>query len=441
MTQSQSANQPNPSDANKAATQKGLKGYAIKGKLGKGGMASVYLAIQESFGREVAIKVMSPSLAAKKDFAVRFALEAKLVSQLSHPNIVTVYDVGQQGKYAYLAMEYHPGGHLGQLIRAGLSTKEALSFAAQIADGLGAAHEAGIVHRDLKPDNILISKRGTPVISDFGIARDNNVDTNLTQIGSTVGTPKYMSPEQARGQRVDGRSDLYGLGVILFEMLTGEPPFQADDPVALAIKHCKDPIPRLPKPLMRFQPLIDKLMNKEAAHRPANAAEVLKLIQELQKPEVKTQPASELVRPKASRPDGYKTLNTKPAKSQPELPKQKLFEIDDVVSGGFLTKKVTREVVCRAKDYKQFEQIFVEVSRELSEWLDAYGKKAVQLDFVIEAHPWIHRRILDKLNSPYSPEHPYGKFAQQGTITVHLFDEVDREGERYLLREKGKIPQ
>lgn len=432
-----------------------IPGYKLIKPLGKGGMATVYAAVQESFGREVAIKIMAPDLVDKKDFAKRFEMEARMVAKLSHPNIVTVYDVGLVGKNYYLAMELHPNGHLGDKIKGGISAKQAMEIAKKLADALHFAHEHSIVHRDLKPDNVLFSRHGEPIITDFGIARDNSVDTNLTQIGSTVGTPKYMSPEQAKGEKVDGRSDIYGLGVIIYEMLTGEPPFQADDPVALAIKHCKDPIPRLPLILEEYQPLIDNLMDKEANNRHPDGKSVVKAIDDLMREihaansgadgSVASGSAAGAVTPQVNKPveydGGYKPIPKAQKKEEKKVVKETRYEVEDYVSGGFINKKVTREIAFAADDYDQFEKLFSRASEDIAKWREAYGKKAKQLDFIIEAHPWIHRRILDKLNGQFSEQHPYGAFSKSGTITVHLFDEVDKKGEKYLVRDSGKIPE
>lgn len=452
---STSESKPLDSSAKAKTKYPNIAGYDIQRTLGKGGMATVYLAVQKSFGRQVALKVMAPELVSKRDFALRFDQEAKMVASLSHPNIVTVYDVGIQQRYFYLAMEFHPKGHLGDQIKKGLTPKQAMFVAKKLADALDFAHQNNIVHRDLKPDNVLFSSRGMPVITDFGIARDNSVDTNLTQIGSTVGTPKYMSPEQAKGERVDGRSDLYGLGVIMYEMLMGEPPFKADDPVALAIKHCKDPIPRLPLMLEEFQPLIDKLMDKQAANRYATGADVVVAIDALEEAQKiaaagqSTQPQASNAQPASTpkpmtrpeRSDGLKTIPKAQKRMIEEVQTpEPTYEVDDIVSGGFLSKRVTREIAFNADDYEQFEKLFSRASKDIADWRSAYGKKAKQIDFIIEAHPWIHRRILDKLNGTFSEQHPYGEFSRFGTITVHLFDEVDKKGERYIVRENGKVP-
>lgn len=427
-----------------------IPGYTLIRPLGKGGMATVYAATQDSFGREVAIKIMSPELIDKQDFAARFELEARMVAKLSHPNIVTVYDVGLAGQNYYLAMEIHPNGHLGQRIKEELSPENALTIAKQLADALHYAHKHSIVHRDLKPDNVLFNNRGEPVITDFGIARDNSADSNLTQVGSTVGTPKYMSPEQAKGEKVDGRSDIYGLGVIIYEMLTGEPPFTADDPVALAIKHCKEPIPRLPLMLEAYQPLIDKLMDKNRDNRPSDGLAVIKLIDDTLE-SIKNTEASHTVEPKAeetkqpaqAQEGEFKSIK-KPEKKQQATKKEEKtlhYESEELVEGSFIFKKFYLNIEFSASDFEQFEAQFKKASKEIASWYKRYKKKAKQVDFEIEAHPWIHRRILAKLNQNFPDNHPFGAYANNGTVTMHLYDSVDEEGEKYIVRQNGKIPE
>lgn len=409
-----------------------IPGYEVLRVLGQGGMATVYLAIQESFGRPVALKVMSPELLVNRDFVNRFMAEARMVASLAHPNIITVYDVGQYEQYYYLAMEYHTEGHLGQKIERGeITPRQALEITRDLAGALTMAHENGIVHRDIKPDNVLFSKHGMPILTDFGIARDVYVDTQMTQVGSTVGTPKYMSPEQARGERVDGRADLYSLGVMLYEMLTGRPPFTAQDTVTLAIKHCQEAVPPLPIEVNRYQPLLDRLLAKSPAYRFQNGNEVREAISQL------------LQAPQRLAPEqvSYEDLPVRPVASAPELvlmPESAArYDTVDEESGGFFTKKITRTVSFSANDYDEFAQAFQRMSDELILWRQKNGKKADKLRMVIEAHPWIHKRIIDKVRADFSPGHGYGDFARTGTIQLHLYDPAEPEGKRYTVRDKG----
>lgn len=222
----------------------------------------MFLAIQESFEREVALKIMSPNLATDPSFGERFIREARIVSRLIHPNIVTVYDVGVHDGYHFLSMEYIPGRDLKHK-RLELKLSERLQVVKEIARALDYAGKKGYVHRDVKPENIMLhEENGRAVLMDFGIARPSEVSSGMTQTGMAIGTPYYMSPEQAIGKVVDSRSDIYSLGVVLFQLLTGYVPFYADSAVAIGIKHISESIPPLPKHLQVFQAVIDKAMAK-----------------------------------------------------------------------------------------------------------------------------------------------------------------------------------
>ncbi len=247
-----------------------IPGYRILRKIRQGGMSTVYLAIQKSVDREVAIKVMSPTLSNAPSFGSRFYREAKIVGQLSHPNIVSIYDVGSHKQYNYIAMDYLPGMPLQDRLEQGISPQEAIKITRELAAALDYAHSRGYMHRDIKPDNILFRSDGAAVLCDFGIAKALKGKVSMTNAGAVLGTPHYMSPEQAQGKEIDGRADLYSLGVVFFEMLTGHVPYQGDEPVAVAVKHMSAPIPKLPANQKIFQPLIniglwtDFLKNKES---------------------------------------------------------------------------------------------------------------------------------------------------------------------------------
>ena len=253
-----------------------IPGYRILRPIGEGGMASVFLAVQESLDREVALKVMAPALAANSEFTERFLKEGRITAKLQHQNLVTVFDIGTHAGIYYLAAEYIPGGTLKERITAGgLTTGEILDIAVDVARGLDFAHGKGFVHRDVKPGNILFRNDGSVVLADFGIAKAMDNSTSSTVAGASIGTPDYMSPEQARAEPVDGRSDLYSLGTVLFEMLTGAPPYQASDPFTVALMHVTHPLPKLPTELAWLQPLIDRMMAKQAAERFQNGAEFI----------------------------------------------------------------------------------------------------------------------------------------------------------------------
>lgn len=228
-----------------------LGNYRILAPLGQGGMARVYKAYQENLDREVAIKVLPPWFAADRSFVERFNLEARLVARLAHPNIVTVHDAHEQGGHLYIVMQLVDGGtlkhRLDSLEEQGktMELAEAFPIFKQLASALTYAHEQGIIHRDIKPVNVLMDRTGRPILSDFGIAKVlASTKEQLTRPGAGVGTPEYMSPEQCQGGSVDGRADIYALGVMLFEALTGRTPFQGDNFPALAHSHIYEMPPR-----------------------------------------------------------------------------------------------------------------------------------------------------------------------------------------------------
>ncbi len=222
-----------------------IPGYRLLRQLGRGGMATVYLAVQESVDREVALKIMSPALLVDPDFGTRFLREAKIAAHLHHRHVVGIHDVGRAGDLHYIAMEYLAGGP----ILAGDGSSRPPAFALrvirEIASALNYAHEKGFVHRDVKPDNILLRSDGSSALTDFGIARALDAAPRVTRTGAIVGTPHYMSPEQARGKQIDGRSDLYALGIVLYELLTGRVPYHADDSLAIGIMHITQPVPKV----------------------------------------------------------------------------------------------------------------------------------------------------------------------------------------------------
>ena len=256
-----------------------IPGYKILSELGRGGIATVYLALQESLDRQVALKVMSPLLAMEPDYAERFIREGRTVAQLSHPNIITVYDIGLQKHQLFIAMEYIPGGNMRTLMHEHHDDPEwALNVAGQIALALGYAHTIGIVHRDVKPENILFRENGAAVLTDFGIAKTITSNTNLTRAGTIIGTPKYMSPEQTDGLGNDPRTDVYSLGIILYEMLMGQVPYDSENSMAVLYAHVHSPIPELPEELSDLQPLLNNLLAKNAEDRADDCDELAEII-------------------------------------------------------------------------------------------------------------------------------------------------------------------
>jgi serine/threonine protein kinase len=261
--------------------------YEVKSELGRGGMATVYCAYDPRFEREVAVKVLPRELLhADPQFRLRFEREAKIIAQLEHSAIVPVYDVGEAEGQPFFVMRYMNGGSLSERIKAGVfSIDEAAKILEVIAPGLDEAHSKGIVHRDIKPSNILFDRRGIPYISDFGIAKLTQAQSGSVTGSAIIGTPAYMAPEQAQGNEVDGRADIYALGIILFEMVTGKQPYEADTPMAVAIKHITDPVPHIrqsnPKLPEGMETIIQKAMAKKKDDRFSTAMEMTTALREV----------------------------------------------------------------------------------------------------------------------------------------------------------------
>lgn len=278
-----------------------IPGFKIRRLLGAGGMAKVYLADQESLDREVALKVMATELVAgDESFCQRFLKEGQIIAKLHHKNIITIHDIGcTVDKIYYMAMEYCPGGTLKERIKQGISVHEAIRVVRQVAAALGYAHEKGFVHRDIKPANVLFGDDMEAVLSDFGIAKTMDARTQLTQSGLAIGTPEYMSPEQATGRKLGGGSDLYSLGVVLYEMLLGVKPFISTDAVSAAVMHVQKPIPLLPSEFAGLQHIIDGLMAKQVDERIPSAANLIEELNmlEIARPVVQPNDVTQVISP------------------------------------------------------------------------------------------------------------------------------------------------
>src|SRR5438034_1241070 len=262
-----------------------LDGAALSGRyradelLGQGGMAQVYRGTDTVLGRTVAIKVLGPQYARDENFVTRFRREAQAAARLNHAGVVGVYDTGSDDGVHYIVMEYVAGRTLAEILHAEgrLSPERAAEVAAQVAGALSFAHAAGLVHRDIKPGNIMITPQGEVKVMDFGIARALSGES-LTQTATVLGTASYLSPEQAQGEPVDARSDVYSLGVVAYEMLTGQAPFTGDSPVAVAYKHVReDPVPPtalVPEVGEDLEAVVMKALAKNPANRYATAQEM-----------------------------------------------------------------------------------------------------------------------------------------------------------------------
>ncbi|MDX1522106.1 MAG: protein kinase, partial [Anaerolineae bacterium] len=305
--------------------------YTIIEKIGEGGMAAVFKAFQPSLNRDVALKILPPTFAKQGDFSERFDREAKAIGNLHHPNILPVYDSGQDKGYSYLAMRYvEDAGTLADLMKNQLKTERIIELIKQLAGALDHAHEQGIIHRDVKPSNVLMDNKW-PLLSDFGLAKMTENAVDLTGTGVGIGTPAYMSPEQGMGKKVDHRTDVYALGIILFEMLTRIVPHRAETPIATVMKRVNEPLP-MPRSLNPNIPeAVERVLLKALAANPehrfqscgelaealqeafgANAAEVL--------PEVSpdyANPASAAAQPTAVDPPPAKTTTGGGGRSLP----------------------------------------------------------------------------------------------------------------------------
>jgi serine/threonine-protein kinase len=266
-----------------------LSNYKIIGKLGKGGMATVYKAHELSLNRVVALKVLSPQLSEDKDYIKRFQREAQAAAQLNHPHIVQIYAIGEEKGLHYFAMEYIKGKSLAHIAKEKgvLAPGKAVPIIKQVAEALGEAHGAGLVHRDIKPSNIMIDSLGRAKVTDFGIAYVSRAQTKLTREGSIIGTPEYLSPEQCEGKTVDQRSDIYSLGVTLYEVLTGKTPYEADTPVSMLMKIVKGDFPPIsevnPNVPASLRDIVEKMMQTDPNKRYADMEEVKKAFEEFEK--------------------------------------------------------------------------------------------------------------------------------------------------------------
>ncbi|MCB1625118.1 MAG: protein kinase [Pseudomonadales bacterium] len=257
-----------------------LRRYRRIEHLAKGSVSDLFLAESEVAGSLVVLKV---TRAVRKDSGVdqsmqRFLQEFEIVKDLRHPNIVRIYDLGITDNYLYIVMEYFARGDLRKRMTKGLTITECLTYARDLALALQAIHSAGILHRDLKPGNVMLRDDDTVALIDFGLAKARALELEITDTGLIFGTPHYMSPEQGHGKPIDERSDLYSLGVILYEMVAGKKPYDADNPMAILYCHAKSPIPQLPAASAAVQPVVDALLAKSADDRPSSGAAAAELI-------------------------------------------------------------------------------------------------------------------------------------------------------------------
>ena len=253
-----------------------IKGYRFMRKLGSTEHSGVYLAERESTHLQVVLKVLRqmPEDADSIGAFDRFLQEYETIAEMDHPNIVRIYDLGVSDDHAHIAMEYLDGGDLRNKIEKGSSELEAVKYLRQIASALSAVHAKKVLHRDLKPGNIMLRKDGSIALIDFGLAKRARLESAITDKGEIFGTPYYMSPEQGHGSTVDERSDIYSLGIIFFELLTGEKPFKGGSAMGIIYKHAQAPVPLLPPHLAKYQSLINMMLAKLPEDRLQSAAEI-----------------------------------------------------------------------------------------------------------------------------------------------------------------------
>ena len=266
-----------------------IPGYEILSRLGEGGMSTVYLGLQKKLNRKIAIKILEPSLLKKKKVEDRFMKEAQIAANLHHSNIIQVFDTGKIENYHYTIMEYLEESlkdRMRQYPENKMPPKMAIKIIRKIMSALDYAHWQGVFHRDIKPDNIMFRQDSTPVLMDFGISLLFDIQDEsdrLTKEGIIMGTIHYMSPEQCLNKKdIDGRSDIYSMGVVLYEMLTGKKPFEGDSQLNIAFKHTKEPIPGLPGELSQYQPLIDGMMAKNRNDRISSGAQFMELLEKIE---------------------------------------------------------------------------------------------------------------------------------------------------------------
>lgn len=260
-----------------------IAGYTVLQSIGRGGMSTVYLAVQASLGREVAVKVMLPEALADEVSRRRFENEVRTIARLEHPHIVGIFEVGRtRDGLPYYAMPHLSRGHLGQCDFTQNEPRVIATLRALLS-ALDYAHARGVIHRDVKAENVLFDEADRPLLADFGIALRHGYSPRVTMAGLAVGSTAYMAPEQARGENVDHRADLYSVGVLAFEMLAGRLPYIAGDALAMAMQHVQDPIPRLPRDKRHWQRLVDKAMAKSPGTRYRNAQQMLDALQRIER--------------------------------------------------------------------------------------------------------------------------------------------------------------
>lgn len=357
-------------------------------------MATVFLATQTSFERKVALKIIADSAFGGQSLADQFMSEAKIIGSFSHPHIVPVYDVGRIEQFHYLAMDYLQGGDLSSWIKSGLTPEESEQIIIQIAKALHFAHGKGYIHRDIKPDNILFREDNSAVLTDFGIAQPllKNSSESSKRERIVVGTPAYMSPEQSQGKAIDARSDLYSLGVMFYQMLTREQPYHADNSKVLLIKHIKDPIPKLPFALQRYQPIIDNLMAKNSDERFQSALEFIKALENL-----------------AEHPDMNEVITSiadlKLVDKEPEKEESQSLVIEENSYRKLgLAKRYALNCSIKSNESQHFLLLFSQFTRRLIEWHNQHGGQCGKIHCEITIDPMLAEVVKNSIDQVLNDE-------------------------------------
>ena len=428
-----------------------IPGYTLVKQVGKGGMALVYLAKQHNMDRLVAIKILHPTIEAEQLYAERFLQEARTVATLNHPHIIPVYDVGQIERYYYIVMEYLPGCTLTHWMHIGLEQQEILTLIDSIALALYYSHSKGIVHRDIKPDNIMFRENHSAVLMDFGIAQSDKDKDSLHIDGQMIGTPAYMSPEQAQGHKVDHRSDLYSLGIVLYEMLTKKQPFVADDELSVALQQVTEPLPKLPKPLSVFEPVLSKLTAKKVEDRYQNGLDLSKdvkrlIVKVIELNSFRPAPKSSAVAKKPSESDliiegkdqadevkmpletvelslvDFDTASSEPDKSDAnKTPKKNLTITISEARKFFIFKQSHIAIDLVSDDIAQFNVQIGQVGEQLLQWHDEFANKAKKVELQFYCKPWLLPAIEKNIRQMVAVKDIYG-FLTELDFTVSIYD-------------------
>ena len=346
-----------------------IPGYKAHRVIGKGGMATVFLATQTSFERKVALKVIADKAFGGKSLAERFIDEAKIVGSFSHPYIVPVYDVGQIEQFHYIAMDYLKGGDLSSWIKSGLSGEEAEQIIVQIAQALHFAHNKGYIHRDIKPDNILFREDNSAVLTDFGIAQPLNLEGTPETSTVIVGTPAYMSPEQAQGKELDNRSDLYAMGVMFYQMLTRQLPYSGKNSNDILKQQIQAPIPKLPFQLQRYQSIIDRLLAKSPQDRFQSALEFSKALENLA-----DNPNINKIN------ESISELRIVDTEEKPVIPAETALKIEESSYRKLgVSKRFKFSCTIHSDEPQHFSLLFNQFTTRLIEWHNSHGKQCAEV--------------------------------------------------------------